>query len=119
MSITRRGLITGLVSLVAAPAVVRVDSLMRTWPVQPRRAPWTPYRHQIEMLEALEEYERFVVDTLRNVARGYGIPYERLVQMPARRFIASADPAPRSSPIVLAPRSIAVAWPDSSEDQQS
>lgn len=34
--ITRRALITGLVSLMAAPAIVRVSSLM---PVRPWRAP--------------------------------------------------------------------------------
>lgn len=35
--LTRRSLITGLVSLVAAPAIVRVSSIMPVRPVQMRR----------------------------------------------------------------------------------
>ena len=66
MLMTRRGLIGGLASLVAAPAIVRASSLM---PV--KTLPWEPRPYQAQIWRALGG---FGID-LRPGALNYAKPY--------------------------------------------
>lgn len=62
--LSRRGLITGLVSLIAAPAIVRVESLMpvKAVPISAFPISLTTVR-QIEEFEFLEEISQLIATT--------------------------------------------------------
>jgi hypothetical protein len=64
MLLTRRGLITGLVSLVAAPAIVRASSLMpvKAWVDAQPMTSFEIFRHQQAWREAMLDAMRQMVD---------------------------------------------------------
>ena len=50
--LNRRGLITGLISFVAAPAIVRVDSIM----------PIKSYKHKLVLIDSLTNIKEYIID---------------------------------------------------------
>lgn len=71
----RRSLIKGLVSLMAAPAIVKAESLMRL--------PRPPVDRLLPLVST--SYDEFVERMLREIANSMGLPYDLIVYgMPPR-----------------------------------
>lgn len=70
MSLSRRGLITGLISLVAAPAIIRVNHLMPISVVDEYN--WTKYHVLVD--SRLPEYIFVSRETYHNYIRALRIP---------------------------------------------
>ena len=68
---SRRGFITGLASLVVAPAVVRVESLMPVKVMKPEFQEWLWYNPVTDNIEvwrqALRETGRMIVDLIPEI----------------------------------------------------
>lgn len=81
---TRRAFITGLVSFIAAPAIVRVSSIMPVKAIEPFILPPEMYDGAIQIIAYNKMDARFVWKIWRH-AENYGMSIEKIQQVLSRR----------------------------------